>query len=80
MIVGAVNRDKAWQKWHNEPDEYHLLNAASLLDWVMMGVLAGGIRPRLIWSWMILTLFTIRRINSPKKWIRKIYQTQLMSH
>ncbi|MEO1814810.1 MAG: helicase-exonuclease AddAB subunit AddA [Acetobacterium sp.] len=42
MIVGTVkNRDRAWQKWHNEPDEYHLLNAASLLDWVMMGVLAG---------------------------------------
>ncbi|MDO9493608.1 helicase-exonuclease AddAB subunit AddA [Acetobacterium sp.] len=42
VIVGTVkNRDKAWQKWHNEPDEYHLLNAASLLDWVMMGVLAG---------------------------------------
>lgn len=42
VIVGTVkNRDKAWQKWHNEPDEYHLLNASSLLDWVMMGVLAG---------------------------------------
>jgi ATP-dependent helicase/nuclease subunit A len=42
MIVGTVkNRDKACQKWQNEPDEYHLLNAASLLDWVMMGVLAG---------------------------------------
>lgn len=42
MIVGTVkNCDKAWQKWHNEADEYHLLNAASLLDWVMMGVLAG---------------------------------------
>lgn len=42
IIVGTVkNRDKAWQKWHNEPDEYHLLNAANLLDWVMMGVLAG---------------------------------------
>ncbi|AWW26462.1 helicase-exonuclease AddAB subunit AddA [Acetobacterium sp. KB-1] len=42
VIVGTVkNHDKAKQKWHNEPDEYHLLNAASLLDWVMMGVLAG---------------------------------------
>lgn len=42
VIVGTIkNRDKAWQKWHNEPDEYHLLNAASLLDWVMMGLLAG---------------------------------------
>lgn len=42
VIVGTIkNRDKAWQKWHNETDEYHLLNAASLLDWVMMGVLAG---------------------------------------
>ncbi len=42
VIVGTVkNRDMAWQKWDNEPDEYHLLNAGSLLDWVMMGVLAG---------------------------------------
>ncbi|TYC85877.1 helicase-exonuclease AddAB subunit AddA [Acetobacterium wieringae] len=42
VIVGTVkNCEKAWQKWYSEPDEYHLLNAASLLDWVMMGVLAG---------------------------------------
>ena len=42
VIVGTVkSRDKAWQKWHNETDEYHLINATSLLDWVMMGGLAG---------------------------------------
>jgi ATP-dependent helicase/nuclease subunit A len=42
IIVGTVkNLEKAQQKWRDEPDEYHLLNAASLLDWVMMGVLDG---------------------------------------
>ncbi|MCG2730946.1 MAG: helicase-exonuclease AddAB subunit AddA, partial [Acetobacterium sp.] len=42
IIVGTVkNLEKAQQKWHDEPDEYHLLNAASLLDWVMMGILDG---------------------------------------
>nr|WP_320026665.1 helicase-exonuclease AddAB subunit AddA [uncultured Acetobacterium sp.] len=42
IIVGTVkNLEKAQQKWHDEPDEYHLLNAANLLDWVMMGILDG---------------------------------------
>lgn len=42
IIVGTVkNLEKAQQKWDDEPDEYHLLNAASLLDWVMMGIVDG---------------------------------------
>lgn len=41
-IVGTVkNTEKSQQKWQSEPDEYHLLNAANLLDWVMMGIFGG---------------------------------------
>ncbi|MBC3887297.1 helicase-exonuclease AddAB subunit AddA [Acetobacterium paludosum] len=41
-LVGTVkNPEKALEKWREEPDEYHLLKASSLLDWVMLGVIGG---------------------------------------
>jgi ATP-dependent helicase/nuclease subunit A len=45
FIVGTVkNKIKALQRWKDEPDEYRLANASSLLDWAMMGALGGNIR------------------------------------
>ena len=41
-VVGTVkNPEKSFQKWQEEPDEYHLLKASSLLDWVMLGIIGG---------------------------------------
>ncbi len=41
-LVGTVkDRQKALQKWRDQPDEYHLINASSFLDWVMLAILGG---------------------------------------
>lgn len=45
-LVGTVkDRQKALEKWRDQPDEYHLINASSFLDWVMLAIL-GGTKPR----------------------------------